>query len=341
MKNILILSDGKSGHENVSKGIIENLRNFETLQVNTMIVKTRFSFFKFPLKYIVDFKYLNKILSKKFIKFFYSYSDDLIDFTNTHLIISTGGKTSFINVMFSKLYNINNVYCSSLRGLKDDLFKYIVTINKEDSYKNALKFDITPLKINFDNIKAMDFLKKLHLKENQKIWSILIGGPTAEYKFTQNEFIELIDKVVQKAKEKNIKVLLSTSRRTPKKVEHYIEKNIMQYKNIAYCVLYNKNPEKILSNYLQISNLIFITEDSGSMITESIYSKSPTITIQSKNKNPQKIFKLFIENITKNRYIHSYSIDDISNLNIDKLTFIKYDESKNKHNFMQLKNALS
>jgi len=341
MKNILILSDGKSGHENVSKGIIENLKNLESLQVKTMIVKIRFSFFKFPLKYIVNSKYLNKILSKKFIKFFYSYDNDHIDFQNTNLVISTGGKTSFINVMFSKLYNINNVYCSSLRGLKNDLFKYIVTINKNDTYKNALKFDITPLKINFNNTNAMNFLKKLSLKENQKIWSILIGGPTAEYKFTEDELIELINKIVQKAREKDIKVLLSTSRRTPLKIENYIEKKISKYQNIVYCVLYNKNPEKILSNYLQISDLIFITEDSGSMITESIYSKKPTITIQSKQMNPQKIFKLFIKNITKNRYIYSFSIEDIIDLDIDKLSFVKYDESNNKDNFIQLKNALS
>jgi mitochondrial fission protein ELM1 len=341
MKNILILSDGKSGHENVSKGVIENLKNFETLQVKTIIVKTRLSFLKFPLKYIINFKYLNKIISRKFIKFFYSYNDKNIDFKNINLIISTGGKTSFINIMFAKLYNINNVYCSSLRGLKSDLFTYIVTINKEDTYKNALKFDITPLKINFDNTNAINFLKKLSLKKNQQVWSILIGGPTAEYKFTQNELIELINKIVQKAELKDVKVLLSTSRRTPQKIENYIVKNIKKYKNIAYCVLYNKNPEKILSNFFQISNLVFITEDSGSMITESIYSKKPTITIYSNNKNPQKIFKLFMNNVTKNRYVHSCGIEDILDLDIDKLKFVNYDESKNKHNFIQLKNALS
>lgn len=341
MKKILILSDGKSGHENVSKGIIENLKNFEELEVKTMIVKMKFSFLKFPLKYLVNSKYLNKFLSKKLIKYFYIYCDGNIDFKNTDLIISTGGKTSFINVMLSKLYNINNVYCSSMRGLKYDLFKYIVTINKNDSYKNALKFDIAPLKINFDNANAMRFLKKLRLKENQKIWSILIGGPTAEYKFTEHELKELIEKIVQKAKEKNIKVLLSTSRRTPKKIENYIQEKILQCENVAYCVLFNKNPERILGNYLQISDLIFITEDSGSMITESIYSKKPTITIKPKNRNLKKIFQLFIKNIAENRYIYSFNIDEIDDLNIDKLAFIKYDERKNNHNFIQLKNALS
>jgi len=341
MKNILILSDGKSGHENVSKGIIENLKKFEDIQVKTIIVKMKFSFLKFPLKHLVNCRYFNKFLSIKLIKFFYTYCDNDIDFKNTNLIISTGGKTSFINIMLSKLYNINNVYCSSLRGLKHNLFKHIVTINKNDTYKNALKFDITPLKINFDNTKAMSFLKELQLKENQKIWSILIGSSTAEYKFTEYELIELMDKIVEKAKEKNVKLLISTSRRTPHKIENYIQENILQSENIAYCVLYNKNPEKILSNYLQVSDLIFVTEDSGSMITESIYSKKPTITIKPKSTNLKKIFKLFIKNITENKYIYSYNIEDISSLDIDKLTFIKYDESKNNHNFIQLKNALS
>ncbi|MCF6172673.1 MAG: mitochondrial fission ELM1 family protein [Campylobacteraceae bacterium] len=192
----------------------------------------------------------------------------------------------------------------------------------------------------FDKIEAKKFLSQFNLKENQEIWSILVGGATNEYKFEDNEIINLVENIIKKAKSKNIKILLTTSRRTSKKAEDLIEKLAQGYDNVLYSVLYNKNPQKVMSNFLQISNLIFVTEDSGSMITEAIYSKKPVITIKPNIVKQQNIFKLFIENCVKNRYIYSCNISTIESLNTELINFKKYDDEKNIENFIKIKELL-
>lgn len=340
MKNILLISDGKAGHESVSRGMLENLSEYINFNTKNINIKMKSNFFKPILKFISNHKYLHKFISLRLINFFYRYEPRDIDFQKIDLIISTGGKTSFVNILLSKLYNINNIYCSSLRGLKPELFTYIATLDHNNNFNNALKFDIAPLKIKFDIKKANDFSKSIKLESNQKVWSILIGGPTKEYKFTEYEIITAIETVIQKAQSKNIKILLTTSRRTPATIDKHIENMACKYNNIAYIVLYNKSPQKVMNNYLQLSDAIFVTEDSGSMIAESIYSKKPVITIRPKLTKQLKIFKLFIENCTKNRYIYSCNIHELENFNMASMKFNIYDDKKNMPNFIKIKDLL-
>jgi len=340
MKNILLITDGKAGHESVSRGTLENLNEFIDINVITIHVKMRSNLFKPILKLLSNNENFHKFFSLNLINFFYSFDHKKINFNNIDLIISTGGKTSFINLLLSKLHNIPNIYCSSLRGLKPELFSYIETINYNDTYANALHFDIAPLKIKCNKEKATSFLNNLELDNNQKIWTILLGGPTKQYMFKENEFIDMIDKIIKKAKKENAKVLLTTSRRTPKNIETYIEKTHKNYDNLVYFVLYNKKPEKTMGLFLQVSHIIFSTEDSTSMITEAIYSKKPTITIKSKNNNPKNSLKALIERNTKNGFIYSCYIDEIDSLNINSIKFNTYDDKKNIENFMKIKNLL-
>ncbi len=340
MKNILLISDGKAGHESVSRGMLENLSEYIKFNTINVHIKMKSNFFKPILKFISNHKYLHKFISLGLINFFYHFEPRDINFQKIDLIISTGGKTSFVNILLSKLYNINNIYCSSLRGLKPNLFTYIATLDPNNNFNNALKFDIAPLKTKFDIKKANDFLKTINLEPNQKVWSILIGGPTKEYKFTEYEIATATEIIIQKAQSKNINILLTTSRRTPVSIEKYVENIARKYNNMAHIVLYNKNPQKVMNNYLQLSDIIFVTEDSGSMITESIYAKKPVITVRPELTKQLKIFKLFIENCTKNRYIYSCNIHELENLNIVSMKFNIYDERKNMPNFIKIKDLL-
>jgi len=337
MKTILLITDNKEGHESVSNGVIANLETYKELQIVRLVVKLKFNLYKFLLKPFINNPKINKYLSLGLIKYFYHLSDDNIDFTQIDLIISTGGKTSFINVMVSKLYGVNNIFCSSLRGLSPDLFSYVISINSNDSFENILKFKLAPLKLNPDLDKVALFAKKVCIDPSrQKIWSLLIGGPTKEYQFTNQNLTYLVESLAQQAKASGVQLLLTTSRRTPKAVEDEIEKLSNKYANIAYCVLYNRNPEKIVANFLQLSHVVFTTEDSGSMITESIHSLKPTITIKPQSSNPHGIYQVFMENITQEMFVHSIHIEDIKNIELDNLEFMKYDNSHEEANFKKI-----
>lgn len=340
MKKILLITDNKPGHESTPDGIIEYLRKYDDIEIDRLSIVLRFGFFKFFLKRLLYKEFFLNNLSLAIIRIFYKFPRN-IDFSDAALIISGGGNTSFMNAMISKIYSIPNILCASLRGLDNNLFNYVLTNDSNDTYKNNLFFDLSPMIVKYDYAKIKEFKEKLSLND-KSVWSILIGGSTKDYTFTDEDVILLVEKILEKAKNENKYVLFTTSRRTGLKLENKLNRLTKEYDNVLYSVFYNIKPEKIMPLYLFSSDLIFITEDSGAMITESIYAQKPTITIKRKQVDLGKKYKYYnyIANLTNKNYIKSYSIDEIENLAIDKLNFQFYDISKNEVNFNKIYNLM-
>jgi len=341
MKKVLIITDNKPGHESISDGIIEYLKKYDEFEIIKLSVILRFGFFKFILKILLGKQFFLDRLTISIIRIFYKFSNDDINYTDMDLIISSGGNTSFANAMFSKIYHTPNVLCTYLRGLDNNLFDYVLTVSGNDKYHNSLTFDLLPVKVAKDDVKISEFRKKLSLKDNH-VWSILIGGPNKEYPFTDEEILLFTKKILDKAKDESADVLFTTSRRTGLKLENKLSRLISQYDNVIYSVLYNTKPEKIISVYLYNSDVVFVTEDSGSMVTESIYAQKPTITLTSKNRTKHKEYKYdrYIANLENKNYIKRCRVDDIEKLILDKINFQFYNPTKNEENFHKIYNLM-
>ena len=66
-------------------------------------------------------------------------------------------------------------------------------------------------------------------------------------------------------------------------------------KYCAYFVAYNKKPEKILFPFLGLSKVVFVTEESSSMISEGISSQKPIYTLSPKEAHPDSNYKKILQ----------------------------------------------
>ena len=132
------------------------------------------------------------------------------------LIISTGGNTSNLNAWLALAYSSKNLLNGALRGLKEELFTYVTTVI-DLGYKNQIILDVAPNTITKEKLieKSIEFSTLHNLDMNQKYCSLLIGGDGAGYKYDDKFYDDLIAFVEKVSKEKNIKWLITTSRRTP------------------------------------------------------------------------------------------------------------------------------
>lgn len=318
-KNIIVITDNKAGHENISMGIVETINKNHDVNLIKINAKLRSSMFKRLITFLLNKSsfWKNK---KIFIDFFYK-NMNLPKGLQSDLIISTGGATSFLNIMLSQYLKSPNIYCSSLRGLNDMFFTHIVSLENH-GYPNEIVVDLAPLSFTYNIAQVKEFKSENNIRDDELIWSVLIGGPTKDYPFHMNDFLKMIDKVIALAKKHNAKLLITTSRRTDKDVELKLQKIFEDESDvIKKYVLYNQKPEKIMKMFLAVANQVFCTEDSGSMITESILSKKPVYTLRIPRANPVGIYKTFINRLIQKRHIVS--------VNIDKLPLIRLDEPMN------------
>jgi len=294
--NILIITDKKMGHENISMGIAKYLSKEIDVNIKKIEAKLRVKVLSKIATFIVNNFNLKNI--EFLVKLF--YKNITIPKGKFDLIISTGGDTAFLNIFLSKLFNIPNIYCSSLRGINPSLFTYIISIVNHN-IPNEIVVDLAPLYVEIKP-KTLD----------GKYIAILIGGPTKIYQFKDEEFIEMVKNIINLANKMGYKILLTTSRRTPILVEEKLCKNDV----IKEYVLYNKNPKKVINFFLSNADIIFSTEDSSNMITEAILSKKKVYTIKSKKIKFNELFYNFIKKLEQKKYIYSIEIDKI-----DKITF--------------------
>ena len=148
--------------------------------------------------------------------------------------------------------------------------------------------------------KNKDYLRSFIKKDERKIWTLILGGPTKYYDYTLNNMENIFSILNELLKKNNFQLVVIPSMRTPKSSIEYATK----YFGENHTIINNVDKKAYLSA-LSISEKIVVTCDSSSMISEAALTGKPIYVANIKSKKNDKRFKkfrnLFRElNITRN-----------------------------------------
>jgi len=337
---ILKITDDKAGHTKAAEGIIKCLSNAypqNEVVIDTLHVKIRLKFFMRILKFFLKLPAIfNMTLSSKnFLSIFYQLKGSFKSTNHYDYIVSGGGDTSFANIYLAKKYAIKNIYTSRLRHINPNYFYLIITTYKEDNFENSILVDLAPLDVpKIDIQKLSSFTQKLPTQE-KNIYSLILGGNGAGYTYKKSDFKAMINGFLSLLEKNDAYGFLSTSRRTLLKNDQYIKRFIDQHplkKRIIYSIYFNEAPEFLLDCYMHLSRVLFVTEDSGAMITEAILSQKPTFSIRPNQIKSQKIYKSFLKNIEKylSKSITAKELKELKLINIQENNIKSPSESLTK-----------
>lgn len=292
-KGLVILSDGKAGHlnqakftariitEELSKKGIEQV-NYQNKQKEARVIEVKFKnnflrvLFKAAAPLIIrrfggSFKYLKLFLEKKaFLDIEKCYGDIFIsagsglDAVNLILAAENQAKSVVVMKPFLPLawFDMAVVPAHDLKGgLKGrPKSKTAVILGA------AVSIDIDS---EANKNRAEDLMNKLKLDKPDCV-ALFFGGDTAVFKYVREEIDRIIAAVKEAADELNVKILISTSRRTPPWLEDYLEETFKADKKCAFLVIANKNniPEA-LPAMLALSKLVLVSGESVSMVSEA------------------------------------------------------------------------
>ena len=309
--NILKISDAKAGHITITDGVIDAIKQNSDIDITIITVKLRAKFLIPILRFIIHNQRLNQLVLKypNIIKLFYKGIKELT--LPIDIVISTGGDTSFLNIWLSQLYKAKNIYCSSLRGISPNFFSLIIT-TEDIKVSNSIILEMAPVKINLNNNDTIEkFSQTNNIQKDAKYYVLMIGGDGAGYKYNKDDFKHLIEKFMYIIQRDNAKALITTSRRTGLENENFIKDTLSKYQDdITYEVYFNHKPQKVVSIFLSLGSVIFVTEESGSMITEAVLAKKPVFTIQPLDVKPQSKYELFLHRLFSKHRIKRLDISE-------------------------------
>ena len=218
--------------------------------------------------------------------------------------------------------------------LKKNLKKKIFTIHIQNPKVNLGNFDLIVVpehdNLDGDNVLktkgAIHYLTSEEIENNKEylfgisrnlkdrnIISLIIGGPTQYYDYSDRNIQEIFSKVNYLVKDNNLSLVVIPSMRTPKgTIEH-----AKIYFGNDHLVLDNVDKKAYLSA-LSISTHIVVTCDSSSMISEAALTGKPIYIANIPAKKSDKRFKNFRKLFQEMKIIRELG-EKLENWNYEKL----------------------
>ena len=211
------------------------------------------------------------------------------------VIISCGRKSVIPSMVLKKRFK-NDIFNIHIQDPKVNLKNFdAIVCPKHDNLngenviqtKGAIHY-LTTQEIN----KNIKYLKPNH--GDKKIVTFILGGPNKYYSFSEKQMQTMFAKIKNMFNSSKYKLIIIPSYRTPEN----IIKLAYNYFNEDHLVVKERDKKAYLSS-LALADLIIVTCDSTSMISEAAITGKPVYVAKMSNKISvhrfEKFYKLFIE----------------------------------------------
>ena len=226
-----------------------------------------------------------------------------IDHDDFDVIISCGRKSVIPSIHLKNTAN-KKVFNIHIQDPKVDLnnFDFIVAPEHDAiqgqnviSTKGAIHY-LTENEIS----ENKDYLNSFIKKDERKIWTLILGGPTKYYDYSTKNMKHIFTSLYKLLKKYDFQLVVIPSMRTPINTIHYAR----EFFGDNHTIIMDVDKKAYLSA-LALSENIIVTCDSSSMISEAALTGKPiyiaSILPRKNDKRFQSFRNLFRElNITRN-----------------------------------------
>ncbi|MHB1374116.1 MAG: ELM1/GtrOC1 family putative glycosyltransferase [Thauera sp.] len=260
---VWLLSDGAPGHLSQSRGIVDALATRRAVAITTIERKVRSTLWKrlgrLALPRIRD--------AAVWFRRIYGVAPPT---GRPALIVSSGANTLLANALLARLHRVPNVYSGTLKGYDPAAFDCV--------------FSVVPLGLACNHVLPLppvpgELARPLPpAPGDEPRIAVLIGGDGAGYAFTDADWRAFAAGLATLARRENARLLLTTSRRTGAAAETLLRENLPA-ELLADAVWWSRAPRKVMRDFLAAAQAIVVTEDSLSMVAESLYSGRPVLSV--------------------------------------------------------------
>ncbi len=294
MQPVLILTDGKAGHENQSKAFARALgRSYDVVSFQ---FKPRF--FK-ALSYLFDWIGFHTT---------FVFDDpgrlDGIDTIAYAAIIGTGSGTFYAAKTFARRFGIPCGVVLYPRGYRVSTFDCVLAPSFDAPQKAPNVIEIPA------NLVANDaaFYEKgvAEFKKRTDVVpeiAVIVGGPNKCSTMTADWMKRQLDEIFKQPGAKAV----TTSRRTPPDVEAVVESYPWDYK-----LIYSKDHFNPIPAFVQLAKRLYVTAESTGMLSEACtFGEAEVFALDNLKPGPHK-FRRFVEGLVAGGYVNGNRKIDLS-----------------------------
>lgn len=318
MLRILIPSDGKPGHYKKAEAIARGIAASRPADIALYDVRLRVAFFHDVLR--LHLRRHRALPGPRWLSLFYRLSAELPE--RPDLIISSGGKTAFINAWLAQHYGCPNAFIGGTRGVHDDYFARIIVQHSARGSHPAHRGDprfvpsLIPTEITPELLAhAADAYAAAREPEfrGRRHWTLVLGGDSGGYRYRPAEWEALGAGLRTLAARHGIRWLITTSRRTSTVAETVLQRDDLR-PHIDELQIYRTDPRRIYNALLGCGEVIFCTEDSGTMLTEAASAGRPLFSVRPRIARTTRAHRELLDYYSECGWLKRVTIDGLARL---------------------------
>ncbi|NNG77266.1 hypothetical protein HLH10_13455 [Acinetobacter sp. ANC 4277] len=251
---VLLIHDQRAGHLNPSLGIVDSLEKAYTTTLQKIITPNIKKWQISLLKKLSWYPSLFDIFASFIFK-------NIKPITQTDCIVCSGMPNLLYGIFVSRRLKVPLFYAGDLRKVNGQLVNCTITALEQNTTSDQVVLTTPPVKKDFFTLQQDQL--------DQTTALLILGGPTDEHPFAYDDFEKIIDKFIAFCTQNQLKGLITNSRRTPN-LDSYFQKTHIP-ENIQLHLVQINNALSLVQ-LIQQATYIFVTEDSTSMLAETIQS---------------------------------------------------------------------
>lgn len=301
--DILILSDGRPGHYHQSEGVVAALARHRSVSTRRIELRNRLHLPKALVP-----KLARRLSPRVALTCLHAIDADTL--APPALIVSAGGITLGANVALASVLGVPNVFCGATRGFPLAAFSLVLTDDPADAGPPNVHIGPKPATFDPDSLPPP---KSEWANPGIRV-GVLVGGPSATSAFGSEDWQRLMRLVEDLIRDKAVTVTLATSPRTPPEAYEAIEKSVAKVKDSLRLIDFRTAGPGSLAPALA-SDLLLVTADSMTMMTEAALSRRPAIALRPERFMPTRDDAAIAWLIDQNWL----AVRDISTTTVDEL----------------------
>lgn len=307
---ILVIYDGKPGHLSQAMGAAQLIQERMDMPVTIeqQIARVRLKVLNRLTRRLISIPFagIQKLVT---LNYKWSRPEHTPD-----LIISFGGNVIALNVALSNLWNCHILTIGNIYSVQQKHLDVHISMRAAEAESSVIFSPVALCKIKPTVCIEKGKELKQTLAECQ-YWGMLVGGNGSGYHYSCSDWHDLGQAMKRISERHGIKWLVTTSRRSGTDVENFLK----QYLDESVCsrVFWGSCPEKhSLEAILGVSEHLFCTEDSLSMVTEAVAMEKPVTTLTPQQFTPKTTHRRAMEYLAACGLIERVPIDNLSQLEI-------------------------
>ena len=323
-KRIIALEDVRAGHATQALSISQTLEHVlkntsKEYEVHTERVRIEFqSSFKRIIFFVLSIFFWPFAQSRlSLLRFFLTRDsyEQLNRIPYGDFIVSCGSGLAPLNLWLTQEFRAKSVSVMK-PPFPYSWFHYDLIISPKHDHacarSQSVQMTIAPNLVSSELLERarQELMQKVHLNGRERI-AVFVGGRSKQYEFDRKEFQMWAESLKNTADQHQLDLLVTTSRRTESDLSDYLKEKLQSSDHCKLLVIANeKNIENVTYGMLAVADIVVVTEDSVSMISEALSSGKRVIVLKIGNHRLPKKFKTFQEQLMERNLIHVANAHD-------------------------------